>query len=71
MEGYIGCKVKQTNKYTKLTQPVKVQQFINEFRYKGGSSKPPETPVKAGSQCTKKLTSNTARTQTVLIHSRY
>ena len=44
MEEYVGHKVKRTNKYVKLTQLVKIQQFIEKFGYNGGSYSPSETP---------------------------
>ena len=49
MEEYVGCKVKRTDKYIKLTQPVKTQQFNESFGYNGGDNRPPETPAKPGS----------------------
>ena len=47
MDEYVGCKIKCTDKYLNVTQPVKMQQLIDEFGYDG--SKLLSTLFKPGS----------------------
>tara|TARA_B100000780_G_scaffold239015_1_gene180618 strand:- start:385 stop:4227 length:3843 start_codon:yes stop_codon:yes gene_type:complete len=46
---YVGCKIDRTKEYIKLTQPVKIDRFRDEFGYDGGGNKKPNTPAKPGS----------------------
>ena len=46
---YVGCKIDRTKEYIKLTQPVKIGRFRDEFGYDGGGNKKPNTPAKPGS----------------------
>ena len=47
MNKYIGCKIKRTKEYLKMTKPLKVQRLIDEFEYDGRKSL--STLVKPGS----------------------
>ena len=52
LEEYVGCKVERTSEMIRLTQPVKVQRFQDEFGCKGDngpSHRAPTTPAEPGS----------------------
>ena len=49
---YVGCKVERTRRWIRLTQPVKVQRFIDEFNCIGDGGpnhRAPTTPAQPGS----------------------
>ena len=46
---YVGCKVERNRHRICLTQPVKIQRFIDEFRIDDTKKKRPTTPAKLGS----------------------
>ena len=52
LKEYIGCRVERTPDWIRLTQPVKVQRFIDEFNCTGDngpSNRAPSTPAEPGS----------------------
>ncbi|VEU33926.1 unnamed protein product [Pseudo-nitzschia multistriata] len=52
LKEYVGCRVERTKDWIRLTQPVKVQRFIDEFNCKGNngpSQRAPSTPAEPGS----------------------
>lgn len=50
MQKYVRYKIEQTNEYIKITQLIKVQQFINEFGFTSTfGSKKPKVPAMPGS----------------------
>ena len=46
---YVGCKVEQNKHRIRLTQPVKIQQFIDKFQIDNVKKKQSNTPAKLGS----------------------
>jgi len=49
MVEYVGCMIDRTKEYIKMTQPIKIARFKDEFGFNGGGSRPPNTPSKPGS----------------------
>lgn len=45
----VGCKVEHNKYWIRLTQRIKIQQFIDEFGFNGTTNKCSNTPAKPGS----------------------